>query len=226
MQDRNPRMIIITAALALALASASLAGHAPIPALAQENATGTGIQTQAPNGPYLHNPCLPYGYQGHGMHRGQPGNRTAFHSHPPRPHAAWTGNWTRHWQNGNHAAFMMPPCPPSIPADPGNANSTTITQSPAQNSSTTNPIPSWVRNNAKWWSQGQMGDSDFIQGVQFLIKQGIMKIPPTAAIQTAQPQPIPAWVKTSAKWWSQGEISDDDFIKGIQYLVSTGIIKA
>lgn len=71
-----------------------------------------------------------------------------------------------------------------------------------------------------------MGDSDFIQGVQFLIKQGIMKIPPTAAIQTAQPQPIPAWVKTSAKWWSQGEISDDDFIKGIQYLVSTGIIKA
>jgi len=26
-------------------------------------------------------------------------------------------------------------------------------------------LPSWVKNNAKWWSEGQISDSDFITGL-------------------------------------------------------------
>ena len=37
-------------------------------------------------------------------------------------------------------------------------------------------IPSWIKNNAGWWAEGAIGDSDFVQGIQFLIKEGIMKI--------------------------------------------------
>ena len=37
-------------------------------------------------------------------------------------------------------------------------------------------IPSWVKNNAKWWADGTIGDTDFVQGIQFLIKQGIVKV--------------------------------------------------
>ncbi len=37
-------------------------------------------------------------------------------------------------------------------------------------------IPSWIKQNAGWWAEGQIGDSDFVQGIQFLIKKGIMKI--------------------------------------------------
>ena len=37
-------------------------------------------------------------------------------------------------------------------------------------------IPDWVKNNAGWWAEGAIGDSDFVQGIQFLIKEGIMSI--------------------------------------------------
>jgi len=37
-------------------------------------------------------------------------------------------------------------------------------------------IPTWIKNNAGWWADGSIGDSDFVQGIQFLIKEGIMKI--------------------------------------------------
>lgn len=69
-----------------------------------------------------------------------------------------------------------------------------------------------------------MGDGDFIQGIQYLIQQGIMKIPHTQTNGTSS-QAIPPWVKTSTKWWSQGLISDDDFVKGMQYLVANRVLK-
>ena len=40
----------------------------------------------------------------------------------------------------------------------------------------TNQIPSWIKNNAGWWSDGSIDDSSFVQGIQYLIKEGIMKI--------------------------------------------------
>ncbi len=40
----------------------------------------------------------------------------------------------------------------------------------------TTTIPEWIKNNAGWWADGAIGDSDFVLGIQFLIKEGIMKI--------------------------------------------------
>jgi len=37
-------------------------------------------------------------------------------------------------------------------------------------------IPSWIKNNAKWWAEGKIGDSDFVQGIQYLITKGIIKV--------------------------------------------------
>ena len=37
-------------------------------------------------------------------------------------------------------------------------------------------IPEWVRNNAKWWSDGQIGDKDFAAGLQYLIKVGMISV--------------------------------------------------
>ena len=36
-------------------------------------------------------------------------------------------------------------------------------------------IPKWIRDNAKWWSEGLITDQDYINGLQFLIQQGILK---------------------------------------------------
>jgi len=37
-------------------------------------------------------------------------------------------------------------------------------------------IPDWIRNNAAWWADGQINDNSFIQGIQFLIKEGIIQV--------------------------------------------------
>ena len=37
-------------------------------------------------------------------------------------------------------------------------------------------IPGWIKNNAAWWADGQIDDNTFVQGIQFLITSGIMKI--------------------------------------------------
>jgi hypothetical protein len=86
-------------------------------------------------------------------------------------------------------------------------------------------IPSWVRNNAKYWSLGQMTDSDFASGIQYLIKQGILKMPFSSTSAGTTDVKIPFWVKSNAKLWAAGEITDQDFVKTIQYLISVGMIK-
>ena len=45
-----------------------------------------------------------------------------------------------------------------------------------QYSSSTNLIPDWVKNNAGWWAADQIEDSDFINGIEYLIKIQIISI--------------------------------------------------
>ncbi len=35
-------------------------------------------------------------------------------------------------------------------------------------------IPSWIKNTARWWSQNQTSDSDFLTAIQYLIDQGML----------------------------------------------------
>lgn len=37
-------------------------------------------------------------------------------------------------------------------------------------------IPKWLRDNAKWWAEGLITDQDYINGLQYLISQGILKV--------------------------------------------------
>ena len=87
-------------------------------------------------------------------------------------------------------------------------------------------IPEWIRNNAKWWSEGNIGDSDFTGGIQYMIKENIISIPdlPVQSSETLG-EKIPNWVRNNAGWWANGLISDDDFVSGIKYLVEQGIIR-
>ncbi|MEM2160252.1 MAG: polysaccharide deacetylase family protein [Candidatus Nitrosotenuis sp.] len=85
-------------------------------------------------------------------------------------------------------------------------------------------IPDWIKNNARWWSEGKIADSDFTKGIQYLIEQGVIKVPQTA--KESSSAKIPDWIKNNARWWSEGKIADSDFTKGIQYLIQNGIIAA
>ena len=95
----------------------------------------------------------------------------------------------------------------------------------AQNSTQTNTtLPNWIKKNAKWWSEGSLEDKDFVQGIQYLIQKGIMKIPQTKSSGSQSGEKIPKWIKSNAGWWADGKISDSDFVSGIQYLISKGIM--
>ena len=85
-------------------------------------------------------------------------------------------------------------------------------------------IPAWIKNNAGWWATDQISDSSFLQGIQYLIKEEIIIIPPTEAMESTGSQVIPAWIKNNAGWWATDQISDSSFLQGIQYLVQNGII--
>ncbi len=37
-------------------------------------------------------------------------------------------------------------------------------------------IPSWIKNNAKWWSDGIISDSEYVSAIEYLINQGIIKL--------------------------------------------------
>ncbi|MCV0412105.1 peptidase [Nitrosarchaeum sp.] len=84
-------------------------------------------------------------------------------------------------------------------------------------------VPDWVKNNAGWWADGIISESEFIQGVQFLIKEGVIVIPPTT-VSEEKSQSVPDWVKNNAGWWADGTITDKEFVNGIQHLIKTGVI--
>jgi len=85
-------------------------------------------------------------------------------------------------------------------------------------------IPDWIKNNAMWWASDQIPDSAFLQGIQFLIKEGIMVIPSTETSESSQSQVVPAWIKNNAGWWAEDKISEAEFVNAIQYLIKHGII--
>ncbi len=84
-------------------------------------------------------------------------------------------------------------------------------------------IPSWIKGNARFWSDGSITDAQFIQEMQYLIDNGIVNIPQTVPSDNSSSQ-IPSWVKDDAKYWSSGSISDNEFAGAIQYLTSNGMI--
>ena len=85
-------------------------------------------------------------------------------------------------------------------------------------------IPSWIKSNAGWWADGQIDDTAFIQGIQYLITEGIMDIPQTESGESSGNE-IPSWIKSNAGWWADGQIDDTAFIQGIQYLITNGILQ-
>ena len=88
-------------------------------------------------------------------------------------------------------------------------------------------IPEWVRNNANWWAGDFIDDSTFANGLEFLIKEGIIVIPPTEstpAICYVDCDVIPSWIKITAGWWAWKNIDDNTFIEAIQWLIALSLI--
>ena len=87
-----------------------------------------------------------------------------------------------------------------------------------------NIIPYWIRNNAGWWANDKISDTDFISSIEYLIKNKIIKLSSENTNDDSS-NVIPTWIKINAGWWATGLISDHDFLTGIKYLIENNVIK-
>ena len=82
-------------------------------------------------------------------------------------------------------------------------------------------IPEWVKYNAKLWSENQIDDQSFLNALEFLIENQIIKV---EHIVTGEER-IPEWVKYNAKLWSENQIDDQSFLNALEFLIENQIIK-
>ena len=85
-------------------------------------------------------------------------------------------------------------------------------------------VPNWIKNNAGWWADGQIDDSSFVSGIQWLILNDVITIPSTQQGAGDGDNIIPSWVKNTAGWWAEDKIHDITFVAAIRYLINEGIM--
>ena len=85
-------------------------------------------------------------------------------------------------------------------------------------------VPSWVKNTAGWWAEGQISEGEFVKGVEYLIKEQIIDTDVQTSTSTGTGSAVPDWVKNTAGWWADGQISENEFVNAIEHLVKTGTI--
>ena len=94
-------------------------------------------------------------------------------------------------------------------------------------------IPDWIKSTAGWWAEGLVTDKEFVDGIEFMVKNEFIKSPTTSVVEgsaTEQTQNmdvvIPDWIKNNAGWWAAGNIGDSDFVSGIEFMVKNEFISS
>ena len=85
-------------------------------------------------------------------------------------------------------------------------------------------IPDWIKNNAGWWAEDLIEDEDFLNGIEFLLNEEIIKIE-SVSVSEQKSEFIPNWIKNNAAWWAEGQIDDETFVQGLQFLIQKGILR-
>jgi len=98
-------------------------------------------------------------------------------------------------------------------------------------------MPSWFKNNAKWWNEGKLSDKDMINAIENLLKREIIKLDSTK-IKSGATLPetkfflppnkddakMPSYVKNTFVSWEEGSVSDSDVANTIKFLIESNII--
>ena len=93
------------------------------------------------------------------------------------------------------------------------------------------PIPSWIKKTVGWWADGIVTEIEFIQGITYLIDNGIIVITDSSNFKSddnateSGEYRIPMWIKNNAGWWADGDIPDSAFVSGLQWLIRNGIMQ-
>ena len=63
-----------------------------------------------------------------------------------------------------------------------------IIESPSSEKS--DEIPPWVKNNAGWWAEGQITESDFLSGISYLVQTGVISVSDNSVEFISDPNPV------------------------------------
>ena len=83
-------------------------------------------------------------------------------------------------------------------------------------------VPAWVKNTAGWWATDAISETEFVNAIEFLVKENIIQVDASQTSETSQD--VPSWVKNTAGWWATDAISETEFVNAIAYLIKIGII--
>ena len=83
-------------------------------------------------------------------------------------------------------------------------------------------VPDWVKNTAGWWADDKISETEFVNAVEFLVKENIIQVNVSQTSETSQG--VPGWVKNTAGWWATDVISETEFVNAIAYLIKNGIV--
>ena len=83
-------------------------------------------------------------------------------------------------------------------------------------------VPSWVKNTAGWWATDVISETEFVNAIEYLVKEDIIQVDASQTSETSQG--VPDWVKNTAGWWATDAISETEFVNAIAYLIKVGII--
>jgi len=116
----------------------------------------------------------------------------------------------------------------------------TVTFTPvvsAQGSNEDTNVPSWFKNNIKWWKEEKLSDKEIIVAIENLLKREIIKLDSTK-IKSGPTLPetklflppnkegagMPSFVKNTFVSWGEGSVSDSDVANTIKYLIEANLI--
>jgi len=83
-------------------------------------------------------------------------------------------------------------------------------------------VPGWVKNTAGWWATDAISETEFVNAIEFLVKENIIQVNASQTSETSQG--VPDWIKNTAGWWATDAISETEFVNAIGYLIKVGII--
>ena len=84
-------------------------------------------------------------------------------------------------------------------------------------------VPDWVKNTAGWWATDVISETEFVNAIEFLVKESIIQVNVSQTSETSQG--VPDWVKNTAGWWATDVISEMEFVNAIEFLINEGMIQ-
>mgnify|MGYP000406774239 CR=1 FL=1 len=86
-------------------------------------------------------------------------------------------------------------------------------------------VPIWVKSIVSLWGVEKITDKDFLNMIEYLIKNDIIKIPKENVFENTKELKMLSWVRGNLNTWSQGEISNLEFFKNMNWLIENKFIK-